>query len=97
MQEFTARWGESATSVDFVDEQKDILVYPNPFSDKVTLELESSKFNVLVYNSLGVLVSSFDDCGYTLQIDTGDWTSGVYHLTVQDEDTGQQISTKLIK
>jgi phosphatidylserine/phosphatidylglycerophosphate/cardiolipin synthase-like enzyme len=97
MQEFEARWGESATSVKVEGYEQDLLVYPNPVGDRLTVELEERTFNLLVFNSLGVLVSSLDNCKGLAQIDSDAWSPGVYHLIVQDKDTGHEISAKVIR
>lgn len=97
MQEFEARWGESATSVQLDASQQSLLVYPNPVSDQLLIELEGKSFNLLIYNNLGLVVSSLDNCSEQASLNTTDWTPGVYQLLLEDTNSGEQLSTKIVK
>lgn len=97
MQEFEARWGESATSVQLDASRQSLLVYPNPATDQLLVELKGISFNLLIYSNLGLVVSSLDNCSEQAILNTADWTPGVYHLLIEDTNSGEQLSTKIIK
>ncbi|MFQ5447631.1 MAG: CotH kinase family protein, partial [Saprospiraceae bacterium] len=62
-----------------------VVVYPNPFSDFATIELQEPKdlWTWTLYNALGQTVQHFDEIsGQRLIIEKGDLTSGIYFYQV---------------
>ena len=57
-----------------------IVVYPNPVSDKLTVEAAEAIGTVEVYNLVGALVYSQKDCSNKVEINTADLPSGIYFV-----------------
>ncbi|MFK7787184.1 MAG: T9SS type A sorting domain-containing protein [Crocinitomicaceae bacterium] len=79
-------------------------IFPNPTSDifEVTFTNESlvNNFNVKIYSmSKGLMVSrEFKDRNTnSFQIDIGDYPSGVYIIRIQDSETNQVYSGRIVK
>ena len=54
------------------------LIYPNPVSDKLTIEAQETLEKVEIYNVLGALVYSQKSCGEKVEITTADLPAGTY-------------------
>ncbi|MCT4582592.1 MAG: PKD domain-containing protein [Flavobacteriales bacterium] len=67
-------------------DQEVVTVYPNPTSDKITINIPSSVvYQVNIYNAGGKLMNSFyNETGETI-ISIEDYPTGVYYLEVQSE------------
>lgn len=79
-------------------DQTEIMVYPNPVTNKVTIELGSSfqKQNLIkLYDLNGNLVKEINNFSTKQQIDLSDLSSGFYFLQVIDDS--KVASKKLIK
>lgn len=72
------------TSVSTLVRPKPFLVYPNPFSDYLTIA-GSGPFEVEVRNTTGALVLKSRKIGYT-RIDPSSWPTGLYLLILKKED-----------
>ena len=57
-----------------------VQVYPNPVSDKLTIEAEETIGGVEVYNLVGVLIYSQKECFNKLEISTLNLPSGLYFI-----------------
>lgn len=75
--------------------QNSILLYPNPVSDKLTINFENIE-QVYVLNSIGQkLIPSFTSIGTSTSIDFSNFPSGIYYLVVSiDKKT---LTQKIIK
>ena len=56
------------------------LLYPNPVSDKLTIETTENINTVEVFNLVGALVYSQKDCTNKVEINTADLQSGIYFI-----------------
>ena len=66
---------------DGVDEQANrLLVYPNPVADKLTVQSNEPINTLEIYNLMGALVYSQNDCTNKTEIHTGDLPSGLYFI-----------------
>ena len=54
------------------------LIYPNPVSDKLTIETQEAVEKVEIYNVMGALVYSQKSCGEKVEITTADLPTGTY-------------------
>ncbi|MCB0424803.1 MAG: T9SS type A sorting domain-containing protein, partial [Mangrovimonas sp.] len=76
----------------------DVFVYPNPFSDQITIyNVSEGGVKVAAYNSLGQLVFSktFVQHEDKLTVDTSHWSVGLYTMVLQ---TNNSVSTfKIVK
>ena len=73
----------------------DILVYPNTFTDQITIELASSSVtHISIVNLLGAIVYERDIQAFEAQkltIDLGHVGSGIYLLNAQSTDGSGQV------
>ena len=89
-------WYQSSTSIDITINEnsfvKSIEIYPNPTSDKVTIDLNNQKsesFNIKISNVLGQVVFS-EMKHYATNakeiLDVSTFEKGVYHLEVKNNE-----------
>lgn len=78
------------TNVDNVVE-KNVMVYPNPMSDVLNIQLGDSQSDVVIYNSLGQVVRRYSNASGDMQIDVANLTAGIYFVKIGTE------TTKIIK
>lgn len=81
-----------------------ILIYPNPTSGDVSMEISlenNSELGFNVYNSAGQIVQSDQLQGYggnnVFVVHSANWSSGVYLMEVRDVNSGEVVRKKLIK
>ena len=83
-----------------MEEVKDLAfkVYPNPSSGLFVIETDKAYNHqqINIYNSLGHLVYSNQMVQSKMEINTLGWSTGVYYITVFDEDLNRSIYKKLI-
>ena len=60
-------------------------IYPNPVSDKLTIEAQEAIGTVEIYNLMGTLVYSQKDCAKKVEINTADLTSGIYFVRMTND------------
>ncbi len=71
-------------------------IYPNPFSDRITLENDRKEnFDLAIINSLGQVVRKMKICSIYETIDLSDLNYGIYLLRINDNEITKTI--KLIK
>lgn len=87
---------ENITSVnEFDDEEKNVVVYPNPTTDFVKLKLNDEDiYRTTIYNSLGDVVLS-SDLRTNQNIDLSKVPNGVYFLVIYKD--GKQLKKKIMK
>ena len=56
------------------------LIYPNPVSNKLTVENQEALGTVEIYNLMGAKVYSQKGCGNKVEINTADLPSGIYFI-----------------
>ena len=61
------------------------LIYPNPVNDKLTIEAHEAISKVEIYNAMGALVYSQNDCTEKVEISTTDLPAGIYFVKVIGE------------
>ena len=83
------------TAVPLINNSASCSIFPNPFSNQITVSSKTPINNVAVYSIDGKLIMAEDAGRQTISIQTTDWKPGVYILQVND---GQQvIVNKIIK
>lgn len=98
LQEFNARWEESATSTIDLDTEMNITAYPVPFMTELQIELEDlGQTQLSIYNTAGALVETQLLMSSEKKIDTRDWKTGMYILDFFNLDTGKRSSVKVLK
>ena len=63
-------------------ENASITLYPNPASDKVTLEGVGNEANIFIINAMGKVVRRLENAGGTLTFSVGDLPKGIYFVRV---------------
>jgi hypothetical protein len=74
----------------------DLLVFPNPVVNEVTVQTESGIANLELYAVNGTLLQSFSPCSTKITIPMSSYQKGIYTLKVVAFD-GREQSLKLIK
>lgn len=79
----------SSTSNPFSEEDL-VLVYPNPTTGELNIELKNSKEiieGVKIYTGLGILIKNIENIqDYQFQLNLGVETPGIYFLTIETEN-----------
>jgi predicted acyl esterase len=76
----------------------DMEVYPNPTQDWTSLKtVQSSTFELMVYNSLGQVVFSTTYYGNAYVLNLKDFTSGVYLIELSDTDNEIKTVKQVVK
>ena len=63
-----------------------MVIYPNPVNDKLTLEAQDAIGTLEIYNLMGALVYSQENCGNKVEINTADLQRGVYFVRYISSD-----------
>lgn len=78
-------------NIDFVTENKNNKVYPNPFKDTITIENTKALENYFIIDILGAIIKAGKTSEFTTLLDLSDLKSGIYILKLNDK------SLKVIK
>ena len=76
-----------------------ITVMPNPFSDELTVnigKISSKNYTLLLTDVLGKVIVQRSDNNPTQQFNLAELSSGVYYLTIVDENNNR-FTKKMIK
>jgi polyhydroxybutyrate depolymerase len=86
---------QTTTSIKAIKEEKLLSVYPNPFSEKLNLNIENAgETTVKIFNSIGSIVFS-GNVNQNLEINTSNWAAGVYFATIKSSKGS--YTQKLVK
>ena len=69
-----------------IDDDKKIIIYPNPNDGVFYLELDEEVYNVLIINSLGQIISNFESVSGTAIIGYDDLESGLYFVKIYNDN-----------
>jgi len=83
--------------LDVVDLSSTIKIYPNPFSDHLSIEGTLGTKQVEVYNLAGQLMTKLTASNSTIQLDLSSLKSGMYFFKLTDPTTNDQEVYKIIK
>lgn len=72
-----------------------LLVYPNPATDKVTVSHSTPIQHVEIRNAEGRTIYAESPNSETFEVQTNNWSSGIYIMTVQTEDA--VLTRKIVK
>lgn len=73
--------------------ENEINIYPNPFSDKVTIDFSDKKAKVEIYNSIGLKISD-QSLEYGNSIDLSSYNDGIYLIKLFSQN--KQVYQKLL-
>jgi hypothetical protein len=92
----TSSYTVSPTSLSLI-EQSSFEVFPNPISETFNIRFEKiSDYLIDVADLTGKIIYSTKFNGQQLQINSGDWATGIYLLTVSS-DNGKRETVKIIR
>jgi hypothetical protein len=86
---------EANPDITYPADQLTMNVYPNPFSDNITVTTDADVQSLSIYNSFGELVRTVEIKNGTAELHLGDLANGIYLIQEQTE-TGI-ITRKIIK
>jgi uncharacterized repeat protein (TIGR02543 family) len=66
-----------------------LVIYPNPVSDKLTVEAQEAIGTVEIYNLMGAVVYSQKNCGNKVEINTSDLQSGIYFIRLMNDKVSE--------
>ena len=75
----------------------DILFYPNPSSNQITIRYSNSNFSIKIINSLGQEMAEFSDINTSKIIDLQKYKSGIYFVQVKNDKNQNIKNFKMIK
>ena len=71
-----------------------VTVYPNPASDRVTVQLDELRAeSIMVFNSLGQRVADLPARSDLIDLNTSQWENGIYLMKIQ---TDKGVATKRV-
>ena len=68
---------------------KTLSLYPNPVSDKLTVESQEALGTVEIYNLIGALVYNQKNCPTKLEIYTTDLPAGIYFIRMTNDKVSE--------
>ena len=77
-------------------DKNSIKLYPNPATDKITIESNSADNKIEIYNNLGQNVYSCYSAELTSEINVSEYPTGIYFVKLSNQN-GKVVSTKFIK
>ena len=74
--------------VDGIEEQNDITItlYPNPVSNKLTIETTEAIDHIEIFNMVGAMVYSQKNCSDKVEIHTADLQAGTYFIRMTTQN-----------
>lgn len=72
-----------------------VVIYPNPSKGKVHITKNSSAAEAVIYNPNGQLINKTQLTSSITEIDTKEWTPGIYFVHILDKDGGSVTIQKL--
>ena len=66
-----------------------LVLYPNPVNNKLTIEAQEALGTVEIYNLMGALVYSQKNCANKVEINTSDLQSGIYFIRLTNDKTSE--------
>lgn len=92
----------NATITNFASIQTLLSIFPNPANEKLIIQVNAAKedtYNVYIINSIGQTVYSYKERMIgekSLEINTKNFESGIYHLLIQSSDNSFNKSISII-
>jgi len=74
-----------------------IEIFPNPFTDKITLDGDFTDFTIQVFNETGQMITDYTGTSSPLSIDLNGLGSGIYFISVAHKTMANLKVYKIIK
>ncbi len=72
-------------------ESTSTIIYPNPAQEYFNILSEEEMGNVVIYNQMGQIVTEYAQSGKTLNVQTSNWTSGIYLVRSESKLIGKVL------
>jgi hypothetical protein len=72
-----------------------LIIYPNPFIKKLSVNAESSDYTIVIVDAVGKIVYNQNKLAYITELDLNFLSPGIYHLTFKDGD--KSFTQKIVK
>ena len=92
----TSLMGDNWVGISAIQEEQNLLIYPNPATDRVNIKADSEINHLMVYNHFGQLVLDQTADTKILNINTSNLESGLYMFKIQTAD-GTLVKSVIIK
>ena len=77
-----------------INSMEKIMLYPNPARDYINISIPYNESKITIYNSTGIIVSTFMSAKNKSQIDISQFEPGFYYISI---DYKKSIETKMMK
>jgi CubicO group peptidase (beta-lactamase class C family) len=72
----------NSTSTNAIKQEKNIVIYPNPAKENITIQYENIYFDVELFDIIGNKITSKSSCFNSEKINTKDFKNGIYFLRI---------------
>jgi hypothetical protein len=90
---FLARFAPWTTGITNLQQPTNLKVYPNPATDKISVQLDQRDYNIKITSIAGSELSHQKNVSGTVMIDVSQWSKGIYYLQATAAD-GTRWTTK---
>lgn len=90
---FLARFAPWTTGITNLQQPTNLRVYPNPATDKISIQLDQKDYNIKITSIAGSELSNQKNVSGTVMIDVSQWSKGIYYLQASAAD-GTRWTTK---
>ncbi|HTM66258.1 MAG TPA: T9SS type A sorting domain-containing protein [Flavipsychrobacter sp.] len=90
---FLARFAPWTTGITNLQQSTNLKVYPNPATDKISIQLDQRDYNIKITSIAGSELSHQKNVSGTVMIDVSQWSKGIYYLQATAAD-GTRSTTK---
>lgn len=84
------------TSDSQVDLANDINIYPNPGSDIVKIQGNSTRFKFEVYDLSGRVFKRSETFVKSIEMSVGNWPEGMYYVMMEEVESGRRVFKKML-
>ena len=78
-------------------ENHKIKVFPNPTKEILYIEVESSNFDIIIFDSKGLSIESFENQFNNMMIDFNDFNTGIYFVRINNKTNNRITTHKIVK
>jgi hypothetical protein len=76
--------------------RNDFIVYPNPASDKIFINVSSRNYIFHIYNSTGKSILSFTSNENYTELDVSSFPNGIYFMRIENDFSQELLSKRLL-
>lgn len=72
----------NSTATNAIKQEKNILIYPNPANENISIQYENLYFDIELFDIIGNKITSKSSCFNSEKINTKDFKNGIYFLRI---------------